>query len=96
MTSENLAHQRPAAIGTPTPSPTPATPAAPARQARLHALYSRWDQFAAEYEQARRRGDEELMTNLRGLLLLIKKEIVRLGGEQRRFPASEDHLLADL
>jgi hypothetical protein len=93
MTSENLAHQRPAAIGTPTPSPTTA---APARQARLQTLYTRWDQFVAEYEQARRRGDEELMTNLRGLLLLIKKEIARLGGEQRRFPASEDHLLADL
>ena len=35
------------------------------------------------------------MTNLRGLMLLIKREIKRLGGPLPAFPAEENHL-ADL
>ena len=35
------------------------------------------------------------MTNLRGLMLLIKREIKRLGGPLPEFPAEENHL-ADL
>jgi hypothetical protein len=65
------------------------------REKRLERLNARWDQFATEYAAARERNDEELMTNLRGLMLLIKREIKRLGGPLPEFPAEENHL-ADL
>jgi hypothetical protein len=65
------------------------------REERLQTLTARWQQFAAEYVAARGRNDQELMTNLRGLLLLIKREILRLGGTLPEFPADENHL-ADL
>jgi tRNA C32,U32 (ribose-2'-O)-methylase TrmJ len=74
---------------------TPAN-ANPATAERLKTLYARWDQFANEYEAARKRNDQEVMTNLRGLMLLIKKEIRRLGGELREFPYPDEPLLADL
>ena len=63
---------------------------------RLKTLYARWDQFANEYETARKRNDQEVMTNLRGLMLLIKREIKRLGGELRAFPYPDAPHLADL
>ena len=66
------------------------------RDERLKTLYARWDQFANEYETARKRNDQEVMTNLRGLMLLIKREIKKLGGELRRFPYPDEPLLADL
>jgi hypothetical protein len=65
------------------------------REQQLQTLTARWEQFAAEYGAARKRNDQELMTNLRGLLLLIKREILRLGGTPPAFPADENHL-ADL
>ena len=67
-----------------------------AREARLKTLYANWDRFAAEYEAAMQRNDQEVMTNLRGLLLLIKKDIRRLGGQMPAFPVSGEHHLADL
>ena len=45
---------------------------------------------------ARERNDQEVMTNLRGLMLLIKREIKRLGGDLPAFPHGGEHLLADL
>jgi hypothetical protein len=65
------------------------------RDKRLEQLYARWDQFATEYAAAREGNDQEVMTNLRGLMLLIKREIKRLGGALPEFPAEENHL-ADL
>ena len=56
------------------------------REKRLEQLYARWEQFATEYAAARERTDEELMTNLRGLMLLIKREIKRLGGAPAGVP----------
>ena len=66
------------------------------REERLKTLYARWDQFSNEYEVARKRNDQEVMTNLRGLMLLIKREIKRLGGELRDFPYPDAPHLADL
>jgi tRNA C32,U32 (ribose-2'-O)-methylase TrmJ len=63
-----------------------------AREKRLEQLHARWDQFATEYAAARERNDQEVMTNLRGLMLLIKREIKRLGGPLPEFPAEENHL----
>ena len=71
-------------------------PAGAAREERLKTLRARWDQFASEYQRAREMDDEELMTNLRGLMLLIKREIRRLGGEAPEFPYPEEAHLADL
>jgi hypothetical protein len=62
---------------------------------RLKTLYARWEQFAAEYATAGKRNDQEVMTNLRGLMLLIKREIKRLGGQLPPFPKEANHL-ADL
>jgi hypothetical protein len=62
------------------------------REKRLEQLHARWDQFATEYAAARERNDQEVMTNLRGLMLLIKREIKRLGGPLPEFPAEENHL----
>jgi tRNA C32,U32 (ribose-2'-O)-methylase TrmJ len=66
------------------------------KETRLKTLYARWDQFANEYETARRKNDQEVMTNLRGLMLLIKREIKRLGGQLRDFPYPDGAHLADL
>ena len=71
-------------------------PAGAAREERLKTLRARWDQFASEYQRAREVDDEELMTNLRGLMILIKREIRRLGGEAPEFPYPEEAHLADL
>jgi hypothetical protein len=73
---------------------TPQTEAA--RAARLETLYAKWAQFAQEYAAAQQRNDQEVMTNLRGLMLLIKREIRRLGGQAPEFPGAGEHLLADL
>jgi hypothetical protein len=83
-------------MGAAAPPPTAKAASAPSREERLQALDERWDQFTEEYRQARERGDEELMTNLRGLLLLIKREIGRLGGEQKEFPYPDEPHLADV
>ena len=90
--SENMTQYRPGALKT--GAPPPATPEA--REERLKRLYARWEQFAKEYEPASRANDQETMTNLRGLMLLIKREILRLGGEVPAFPAAGEHNLADL
>jgi hypothetical protein len=65
------------------------------REARLQTLYQRWKQFTEEYAAAHQKNDQEVMTNLRGLMLLIKREIRRLGGEPPPFPA-EVNFVADL
>src|SRR5262249_21126991 len=73
----------------------PAARRGEASEERLKILYGRWDEFAQEYAVAREQNDQEVMTSLRGLMLLIKREIRRLGGELPPFPAEENHL-ADL
>ena len=62
------------------------------REARLKTLNEKWREFAGQYGTARARNDQEVMTNLRGLMLLIKREIRRLGGPLPEFPADENHL----
>ncbi len=90
-TQQNMASRRPGLI-----KRDPGSQAQVSREDRLDVLYARWDQFVAEYQQAESRNDQELMTNLRGLLILIKKEIKRLGGKMPEFPYSDEHHLADL
>ncbi|MBI3974723.1 MAG: hypothetical protein HY332_25890 [Chloroflexi bacterium] len=93
MTTGKLTPVRPDELhtggGPPPPPPT-------ARETRLRALDQKWNQFAAEYKSARDRNDQETMTNLRGLMILIKKEIVKLGGTPPEFPSHGEHHLADL
>jgi hypothetical protein len=91
---QEMASARPRSMHAGQETPGASTPAG--REAKLATLYARWDQFAAEYEAARRAGDQETMTNLRGLLLLIKKEIVRLHGQPPEFPYPDDAHVADL
>jgi hypothetical protein len=93
MTSQNPTAVRPAAAGSPESGLGTRTGS---REERLAALRAKWEQFVAEYAQARARRDEELMTNLRGLLLLIKKEKRRLGADLPPFPSEGEHHLADL
>ena len=90
--SQNMAQYRPGALKT--GAPPPATPEA--REERLKTLYARWEQFAKEYEPAYQENDQEKMTNLRGLMLLVKREILRLGGKVPPFPYGGENLLADL
>lgn len=92
MTTDRETGSRPDLAQSRTPSGTSGAN----REERLKTLYARWDQFAGEYERARTRGDQEVMTNLRGLMLLIKREIKRLGGELRDFPYPDEPHLADL
>lgn len=66
------------------------------REQRLQTLYAKWEQYSGEYTAAQARNDQELMTNLRGLLLLIKRDIKRRGGQLPEFPYSDEHHLADL
>jgi hypothetical protein len=66
------------------------------QEARLQTLHARWQQFAEEYAAAQERNDQEVMTNLRGLMILIKREIGRLGGTMPDFPVGGEHHLADL
>ncbi|CAA9221323.1 MAG: hypothetical protein AVDCRST_MAG77-477 [uncultured Chloroflexi bacterium] len=66
------------------------------REERLSALYARWEQFSKEYATARERNDQEVMTNLRGLMLVIKRQINKLGGQLPSFPYPEAPHLADL
>ncbi|MGH2354927.1 MAG: hypothetical protein ACRDJN_25230 [Chloroflexota bacterium] len=91
MSAQDMAEQRPGLLRR-----DPASNTSGARDERLKTLYAKWDQFVGEYREAQQQGDEELMTNLRGLMLLIKKEIRRLGGQMRDFPYSDEHHLADL
>jgi hypothetical protein len=93
-----MADRRPALLHEPATATHRAAggPASAERQARLETLYSRWEQFTGEYRAARQRNDQELMTNLRGLLLLVKKEIGRLGGKLPTFPYPDEPHLADL
>lgn len=74
----------------------PAGAPAETREQRLEALYAKWEQFSEEYTAAQVRNDQELMTNLRGLMLLIKRDIKRRGGQLPDFPYSDVHHLADL
>jgi hypothetical protein len=66
------------------------------RGSRLRTLRVRWDEFAAEYKQARARNDQQHMTNVRGLMVLIKQEIQRLGGVIPDFPVRGPAHLGDL
>ncbi len=66
------------------------------RQARLVTLEAKWTQFAKEYGEQRRQGNQEVMTNLRGLMLSIKREVARLGGKLPEFPVDSPNHLADL
>jgi len=92
-TSRPMTQFRPGVFKTGATQP-PATPAA--REARLKALYARWQQFADEFKPAHAANDQEQMTNLRGLMLLIKREILRLGGDVPPFPYGGQNHLADL
>lgn len=93
MSSRNMTQYRPAVLksGQLTPAESEQS-----RKERLQKLYDRWKQFSAEYEVAHNARDQEVLTNLRGLMLLIKKEILRLGGEVPTFPAHGEFFLADL
>lgn len=66
------------------------------RRMRLQTLQRRWDEFAVEYEQAQARNDQQHMTNVRGLMILIKQEMRRLGGEVRESPFRGQAHLGDL
>ena len=66
------------------------------RQARLVTLQAKWTQFAGEYAEQQRQGDQEVLTNLRGLMLSIKREVARLGGKLPEFPVDGPNHLADL
>ncbi len=55
------------------------------REERLRSLRERWHELEAQYVDARGRNAQQLMSNLRGLLL-VKREIGRLGGELPEFP----------
>ena len=90
-TPPNMAGLRPGLI-----KRDPGSQAQAPREERLNVLFARWEQFAREYADAQRHNDQELMTNLRGLMLLIKKEIARLGGLAPAFPDTGEHHLADL
>jgi hypothetical protein len=110
MATQRTADRRPDALhepaaGSPAIATRPSGAAGPGgsggpggaeREARLRTLYARWEQFAAEYSAARQRNDQEVMTNLRGLMLLIKKEIARLRGTLPEFPYPDEPHLADL
>jgi hypothetical protein len=98
MATESMADNRPDVLHGPrADKPVPAMlPTGGARDARLEQLYAKWDQFEAEYGTARERNDQEVMTNLRGLMLLIKREIKRLGGTMREFPYPDGAHLDDL
>lgn len=93
MQTENMTQYRPGLLR---PDLGANTATRQSREERLRTLRERWQQFAGEYSQARQGNDQEVMTNLRGLMILIKKEIVRLGGEAPQFPYPDEPLLADL
>lgn len=90
--AENMTQYRPAVLKT--YEPVPSTSAG--REERLQALYARWEQFVKEFEPAQAINDQEKMTNLRGLMLLIKREILRLKGDVPPFPYGGENHLADL
>jgi outer membrane lipoprotein SlyB len=56
---------------------------------RLRSLYERWGQLKVEYEAARDQNAQQLMTNLRGLMLIVQREIRELGGDVPEFPYSD-------
>lgn len=66
------------------------------REGRIRALRARWDQFALELVDAGREGDLEVMTNLRGLMLAIKRDAARLGATLPDYPIGGPNHLADL
>ena len=47
---------------------------------RLQRLYAQWHDFRRQFEQAIAQHHEMRKTNLRGSLILIEREIRRLGG----------------
>ena len=57
-----------------------------AREERLRALRERWRDLETQYVEARERNAQQLMSNLRGLMLSIKREIGRQGGKVPEFP----------
>ncbi len=91
--AQNMKQYRPGVLS---PDLTGRPEPAAAASERLETLRQRWSQFASEYAAARARNDQEVMTNLRGLMILIEREILRLGGEVPRFPAEGEYHLADL
>ncbi len=66
------------------------------KQARLETLQGKWTQFAREYGEQQLQGNQEGLTNLRGLMLSIKREVARLGGKLPKFPVGSPNHLADL
>ena len=56
------------------------------REERLRALRDRWHDLETQYVAARERNAQQLMSNLRGLMLSVKREIGRQGGELPEFP----------
>lgn len=66
------------------------------REVRVRALQARWDQFSKEFAEQQRAGNLEVMTNLRGLMLAIKRDAARLGLSLPDFPVGGPNHLADL
>ena len=66
------------------------------REVRARALQARWDQFSKEFAEQQRAGNLEVMTNLRGLMLAIKRDAARLGLSLPDFPVGGPNHLADL
>ena len=66
------------------------------REVRARALQARWDQFSKEFAEQQRTGNLEVMTNLRGLMLAIKRDAARIGLALPDFPVGGPNHLADL
>jgi hypothetical protein len=66
------------------------------REVRARALQARWNQFAQEFAEQQRAGNLEVMTNLRGLMLAIKRDAMRIGLVLPDFPVSGPNHLADM
>jgi hypothetical protein len=96
MKTENMTQYRPGMLRPDLGANAAGATTAAAREERLQTLYAKWQQFATEYTAMQEKNDQEVMTNLRGLMILIKKEIVRLGGEVPQFPYADEPHLADL
>lgn len=66
------------------------------REVRARVLQARWDQFAREFAEQQAAGNQEVMTNLRGLMLAIKRDAARIGVALPDFPGGGANHLADL
>lgn len=66
--------------------PEVGTARAAVEPATLFDLYQRWHQYTAEYQIARWANCQELMENVRGLMIAVRKEIERRGGVPPTLP----------